>query len=267
MRILIALLKEQRKWNNNMLDIHIHILPGVDDGAQDYDDAIGMAELALRSGITTIVATPHANQMGRFENFYTPEFSRRYERLEDMLHSSRLGLQVLVGQEIMASEDMVKKIRDGRLISLNHTQYYLIEFPFDASPGWITDRLTEVLQFGKIPLIAHVERYYCVQYDPSYVYDWIEMGCLTQMNKGSVFGRFGNEVKRATVPLLNYELIHCIASDAHSAVQRTPWMRDIQKFLVENFDQEYAYRLLDANPYKIVTGQEIQSYALDPMRV
>ena len=155
--------EKQCKWNYYMLDIHIHILPGVDDGAQDYDDAIGMAELALRSGVTTIVATPHANQIGRFENFYTPELSRRYERLEDMLHSSRQGLRVLEGQEIMASDDMAQKIKDGRLISLNHTQYYLIEFPFDAYPGWITDRLTDVIRLGKTPLIAHVERYYCVQ--------------------------------------------------------------------------------------------------------
>jgi len=248
-----------------MLDIHIHILPGVDDGAQDYDDALGMAELALRSGITTIVATPHANQIGRFENFYTPEFSRRYERLEDMLHSSRLGLRVLEGQEIMASEDMTQKIRDGRLISLNHTQYYLIEFPFDASPSWITDRLADVIRLGKTPLIAHVERYYCVQYDPSYVYDWIDMGCFTQMNKGSVFGKFGRAVQRTSAPLLNYELIHCIASDAHSAVQRTPWMRDIQEFLIAKYDQEYANRLLDVNPYRIITGQEIRSYAHDPL--
>ena len=248
-----------------MLDIHIHILPGVDDGAQDYDDAIGMAELALQSGVTTIVATPHANQMGRFENFYTPEFSRRYERLEDMLHSSRRRLRVLEGQEIMASDDMTQKIRDGRLISLNHTQYYLIEFPFDASPGWITDRLTDVIRLGKTPLIAHVERYYCVQYDPSYVYDWIELGCVTQMNKGSVFGKFGRAVQYACGPLLNYELIHCVASDAHSPVERTPWLRDIQRFLTENFDEEYAYRLLEGNPYRILTGKGIPNYAVDPI--
>ena len=249
-----------------MLDIHIHILPGVDDGAQDYDDAIGMAELALQSGVTTIVATPHANQMGRFENFYTAELSRRFERLEDMLHSSRRGLRVLEGQEIMASDDMVPKIRDGRLIGLNHTQYYLIEFPFDASPGWITDRLIDVIRLGKTPLIAHVERYYCVQYDPRYVYDWLEMGCVTQMNKGSVFGKFGRDVQRASAPLLNYELIHCIASDAHSPFQRTPWLGDIQKFLTDNFDRDYAYRLLDANPYRIVMGHEVRSYARDMMR-
>lgn len=249
-----------------MLDIHIHILPGVDDGAQDYDDAIDMAGIAIESGVTTIIATPHANQMGRFENFYTAEFARRYDRLEEMLRSNRLALNVLEGQEIMASDDMSEKIKDGRLIGLNHTQYYLIEFPFESNPNWIADRLIDVLALGKIPIIAHVERYYCVQYDPSYVYDWIEMGCLTQMNKGSVFGKHGKGAQHACIPLLNYELIHCIASDAHSPMQRTPWLRDIQSFLIENFDQSYANRLLESNPYRIATGQTVPTYALDPLR-
>ncbi len=249
-----------------MLDIHMHILPGVDDGAQDYEDSIGMAELALNSGVTTIVATPHANQTGRYENYYSSEFSRRIDRLEEMLLSNHLKLRLLEGQEIMASDDMSEKILDGRLIGLNHTQYYLIEVPFDANPGWIEDRLMDIIVLRKIPVIAHVERYYCVQYDPSYVYDWIEMGCLTQMNKGSVFGKFGRDAQQACVDLLNYELIHCIASDAHSPIQRTPWLRDIQKFLVENFDQEYASRLLESNPYRIITGQTVPSYAVDPLR-
>ncbi len=249
-----------------MFDIHMHILPGVDDGAQDYEDAIGMAEIALESGVTTIVATPHANQRGRFENYYTLEFARRFDRLKEMFRSSHLKLNLLEGQEIMASDDMQSKIRDGRLIGLNHTQYFLIEVPFDSRPGWIADRLMDVLILGKTPVIAHVERYHCVQYDPSYVYDWIEMGCLTQMNKGSIFGKFGSGAQQASIPLLNYELIHCIASDAHSPQQRTPWLKDTQKFLIERFDQEYAYRLLEGNPYKIVTGQTVPSYAMDPLR-
>ena len=253
-------------WNGNMIDIHIHILPGVDDGAQDYDDALGMAELALESGVTMIVATPHANQKGRFENYYNQEFAKRYDRLEAMFRSNRLGLNLLVGQEIMASDDMSEKIQDGRLISLNHTQYYLIEFPFDSNPNWISERLTDVLILGKTPLIAHVERYHCVQYDPSYVYDWIQMGCLTQMNKGSVFGKFGRSAQQASIPLLNFELIHCIASDAHSPVQRTPWLKDIRDFLSEKFDQEYADRMLRLNPYKIVTGQTVPDFAIDPLQ-
>lgn len=249
-----------------MLDIHIHILPGVDDGAQDYDDSLRMAELAVECGVTAIVATPHANQMGRFENFYTPEFARRYDRLEEMMRSSHIGLTVLEGQEIMASDDMLEKILDGKLIGLNHTQYYLIEFPFDSRPDWIADRLIDILSLGKTPLIAHVERYHCVHYDPSYVYDWIELGCLTQMNKGSVFGKFGSTVQEACIPLLNYELIHCIASDAHSPIQRTPWLRDIYQFLKDNFDEEYASRLLESNPYRIVTGQSVPTYAIDPLQ-
>lgn len=249
-----------------MLDIHIHILPAMDDGAQDYDDSLNMAQIAMESGVTTIVATPHANQVGRFENFYTMEFSKRFYRLEEMLYSNHINLNVLEGQEIMASEDIAEKISEGRLIGLNHTQYYLIEFPFDARPEWITDRLIDIISLGKTPLIAHVERYYCVQYDPSYVYDWIELGCLTQMNKGSVFGKFGVSVQKTCIPLLNCELIHCIASDAHSYIHRTPWLREIQRFLTEKFDQEYAYRLLESNPYKIVTGKPVPSYAVDPLQ-
>lgn len=249
-----------------MIDVHMHILPGVDDGAWDYDDSIRMAKMALRCGVNTVVATPHANQIGRFENFYTPELARRFERLEEMLISNRIYLRVLEGQEIMASEDMVDKIRDGRLISINHTQYYLIEFPFGSSPTWITMRLYDVISLGKTPVIAHVERYNCVQNNPGHVYDWIKMGCITQMNKGSVFGRFGWNAQKVSAPLLNYELIHCIASDAHSPLQRTPWLGDIQEFLIDNFDRDYAYKLLEDNPRRIVTGQTIPSYAVDPTR-
>ena len=90
-----------------MIDLHIHIIPGVDDGAQDYEETIGMAQIAAASDVTAIVATPHANQMGRFENFYTPDFAEEYERLQNMIWSYRMDLRILEGQEIMASDDMV----------------------------------------------------------------------------------------------------------------------------------------------------------------
>ena len=247
-----------------MLDIHIHILPGVDDGAQDYEDSVGMAELAWGCGIRTICATPHANQMGRFENFYTPEFSRRFERLEEMLRSHRLPIEVLEGQEIMASDDMIQKIQNGRLISLNDTQYYLVEFPFEVNPDWITDRLEDMLRIGAVPLIAHVERYKCVQYDPGFVYDWIRKGCVTQMNKGSIIGRFGNTVQQACIPLLNYELIHCVSSDAHGAGLRTPWMQDAYDFVARHFDTAYAELLFDENPRRILRGRSIPDYSREP---
>ena len=247
-----------------MLDLHIHIIPGVDDGSQDYEDSIGMAELAWECGIRTICATPHANQLGRYENFYSTEFSRRYDRLEEMLKSHGLPIQILEGQEIMASDDMVQKIQEGKLISLNRTQYYLIEFPFESSPDWITDRLEDILRIGGTPLIAHVERYHCVQLDPGYVYDWIQMGCATQMNKGSVLGRFGQRVKQVCAPLLNYELIHCMASDAHSPVHRTPWMKDAYEFIQRHFDIEYAERLFDKNPRRILSGKTIPNFAMEP---
>lgn len=247
-----------------MIDLHIHILPGADDGAQDYEESIGMAEHLWNCGIRTICATPHANQRGRYENYYSSEFSRRYVRLEEMLRSYNLPIRILEGQEIMASEDMIRKIRDGELISLNNTQYYLVEFPFESNPNWIADRLEEVIRFGATPLVAHVERYLCVQFDPRYVYDWIQMGCATQMNKGSILGRFGQRVQQVCVPLLNFELIHCFASDAHGPIRRTPWMLDAYELIAKSFDTDYADRLFDRNPKRILSGKTIRSYARNP---
>lgn len=248
-----------------MVDLHIHILPGVDDGAQDYEESIGMAELIVECGIRTICATPHANQMGRYENFYTADFARRYDRLQEMLNSYGLPVKILEGQEIMASEDLVPKILDGKLISLNKSQYYLIEFPFGAGPDWISARLEEILKIGATPLIAHVERYHCVQYDPGYVYDWIQMGCATQMNKGSILGRFGQRVQQACIPLLNYELIHCMASDAHGPIRRTPWMQEAYEFISRHFDVDYAEQLFSENPARILNGKTIHNYAQRPI--
>ena len=250
-----------------MVDLHSHILPGVDDGAQDYEDSIGMASLAWESGIHTICATPHANQMGRYENFYNAELSRHYDRLQEMLRISKVPVRILEGQEIMASDDMIRKIKDGRLISLNKTQYYLVEFPFEAIPNWITDRLEDILRFGGTPLVAHVERYRCVQYDPRYVYDWIQMGCATQMNKGSILGRFGKSVQNVCAPLLNFELIHCVASDAHGFNRRTPWMREAYEVIARNFDKEYAESLFRRNPERILSGKTIRSYAREPFLI
>lgn len=247
-----------------MLDLHIHILPGVDDGAQDYEESAGMAEHLWNCGIHTICATPHANQRGRYENYYSADFSRRFDRLEETLHSRGYPINVLEGQEIMASDDMVQKIREGRLVSLNGTQYYLVEFPFGASPDWIAERLEDILRIGGTPLIAHVERYYCVQSDPGFVYDWIGMGCATQMNKGSILGRFGTRIQQICAPLLNYELIHCIASDAHGPIRRTPWMQDAYEFIEQHFDTDYAERLFDKNPRRIVSGQTIRNFAREP---
>ncbi len=240
-----------------MIDLHTHILPGVDDGSQDEPTSLNMVRDALESGIRTMVATPHANQVGRYENYDTPDLRERFEQLRELVRRENVPVEIIEGMEIYAAPGVGALIRDGKLFGINHGPYYLVEFPFDAKSWWIEDRIEELLEVDAIPLIAHVERYYCVQKSPELVYEWIRGGCLTQINKASVFGRFGHREKKAAKLLLEHDLVTCVASDAHSDEFRTAWMGDIQAYLKDRYDERTMLHLLKGNPQRILDGSPI----------
>lgn len=247
-----------------MIDLHIHILPGIDDGAQTMDEALEMAEIAVESGVDTLIVTPHSNQVGRFENYNTPELTEAYDIFRRILEEEQIPLKVLPGMEIFASDEMGRKIKEGLLTGLNHSDYFLMEFPFDAEAWWMGEILEEILELGKIPLIAHPERYYEVQDYPELVWEWIQLGCLTQVNKGSAFGNFGRLAQRAAEFLLSNDLVTCIASDAHSPFVRTPYMGDIREYLEEWFGEKRAYRLLKGNQEIIISNGKVPVHGRMP---
>lgn len=247
-----------------MIDLHIHILPGLDDGARTVEEALEMAEMAVESGVETLVVTPHSNQTGRFENYSTSELTGAYESFRQALAEEQIPLRILPGMEIFASDHMGRLIDDGLLSGLNHTDYFLVEFPFDAEPWWIGDILEELLEQGRIPLIAHPERYYGVQRYPMLIWEWLQLGCLTQVNKGSVFGYFGRSAQRTAEILLSNDLVTCMASDAHSPVVRTPYMEDTREYLEEWFGERTAYRLLKGNPEIIISNGKVPAHGRKP---
>ena len=249
-----------------MIDIHAHILPGLDDGAQSMEDTLGLAELAVESHVDTLVATPHCNQRGRFENYWSDALSKQFQQVRDEFQRQRIPLTLLPGMEIFASKDMCAKMDCEQLIGLNHTRYYLVEFPFDEAPDQIGESLEEILSRGCIALIAHPERYFCVQEHPFLVYQWIQMGCRTQVNKGSILGRFGRHAARTADTLLRYELVTCVASDAHSPYTRTTFLGDVADYLSQWFGDGCVYELLEENPAKIIRGTPIRMHARLPER-
>lgn len=248
-----------------MIDLHIHIIPGVDDGSPDIEDSIMMAEMAVECGVHTVVATPHANWPDWPKNYWRPELIDKFNYLNNEILHRNIPLKVLPGMEILATEDMYERILSKDLISLNHSNRYLIEFPFNADLDWIEDRIQSVLKAEGQPLIAHAERFRAIQERPEVVYDWVQQGCLIQVNKGSFFGRFGRASKHAAELLLEHDLITCLASDAHSPYMRTPWMEDIQEFLLEEFGFSRASLLLEKNPSKIIYGEKIEPHG-QPIR-
>ncbi len=240
-----------------MIDLHTHILPGIDDGSPSMEESLALADLAVEGGVRTLVATPHSNQRGHFENYDSPDLRQRFARLRQAIRDEGIPLEILEGMEIFCTRDVASRIRDGAVFGINHTDYYLVEFAFDEDPQWMGHRLEEILDLGKIPLVAHPERYFCIQDYPMIVQEWLQMGCRIQSNKGSLLGRFGRHAWRTVHVLLDNDLISCVASDAHSPYARTTFMGDVRMYLADEVGEEMAYHLLVENPSRIIRNQLI----------
>lgn len=246
-----------------MTDLHIHILPGVDDGAPDFSTALAMAEMAAESGVRILAATPHANQTGSvgaengYVNYASEYLTELFSHLEQEIKKAGIPIRLVRGMEIMSIGPLAEKIRAGMVLPLHNSRYYLIEVPFDMAPDGIQKRLIEVSDLEKIPVLAHPERYFCVQDTPELLYKFREKGAVLQMNKGSIFERFGKGAERAAQYLLENRLADCVASDAHGADYRTPDMRPIRTFLEKWYGEAYAELLLEANPRRILEDRPI----------
>lgn len=231
-------------------DLHSHILPQWDDGAQSLEQALEMARMAVESGVTVMVATPHCTNTGAHT------VRERYILLREALEECSIPLRLLCGMEILGTEETAALLQAGRLLTLNGSRYPLIEFPFSASEEGNTQILESVAQAGYCPVIAHPERYECVCRDPGCLRPWLEMGCLLQVNRGSLLGRFGSAVQDVALYLVERGLACAVASDAHSTWRRTPWLEDVYSMLEDRFSSEAARLLLWENPHRILQNQQ-----------
>lgn len=249
-----------------MVDIHTHIIPGVDDGSQDIATSILMAEMAVDSGVSTIIATPHCNQRGAFKNHVSDSLLRRMESFRNEIAKENIKLDIAFGMEIYCTPDVPSLLREKKLLSLNGSRYVLVEFNFGMDTQRMERMLYSIMDSGYVPIIAHPERYYELQGQLELVADWMNEGMGIQINKGSVFGHFGRDAREFSYAMLRYGLVTCIASDAHGSDSRTTDMTDIYDFLMDEFSVVEAERLMTENPTRILNnkpllgGNDIQFY-------
>lgn len=240
-----------------MIDLHIHILPGIDDGSPDLEESVEMAQIAADCGTRVIVATPHCNMTHMYENTYSADYRRRFSYLKQALAEAEPSVQLLEGMEIFCVGDVAGKLRSGELICLNHTRYPLVEFDFEAEEFEITDQLERLLNAGYTPVLAHPERYRCVSRNLGAVYQWYQMGVVIQINKGSVPGGFGRRVQRTVDAILRHRLAAVAASDAHSCEIRTPDLSRLQEVLDWEYGDGCSWLLLEENPSRILQDREV----------
>lgn len=241
-----------------MVDIHAHILPELDDGAEHVLTSLRMAEKAARSGVTDLIATPHCNQRGRFENYASPALRACFAELKELLHEERIPLALHPGMEVFATEDAPELYRNGELLTLAGSRYLLLEFDFSDSVEKMERILRAFQDLGVVPVLAHPERYYAVQERPEALYDWVMGGVHLQINKGSLSGAFGRDPFRTAVRMLEHDLASFAASDAHRADWRTPVLTETYRWLSANVSERRAYRLLEDNPKRVLQDLPLQ---------
>lgn len=249
-----------------MTDVHAHILPGIDDGSEDMETSLELLSMAASSGVGTVVATPHCNIPGEFGNYASRELDYLFARLRARAEERRIPVKLCRGMEIFATEDMPALLKDGLVWTLNGTRYFLTEFAFDEDPDFCFGVLEDCRRAGFRPIVAHPERYFFVQDDPQIAFEMCTSGCGLQLNKGSLLGRFGPEVRELALALVDHGLAACIASDAHGVRGRTTDMSEIRRFLNDNFGDGCAKLLLSDNPSRILSGAELKGVEPIPFR-
>lgn len=241
-----------------MIDIHCHLLPGVDDGAEDLDEAVAMARMAAAGGVGTVIATPHCNlPAASRKNYRSMALRDRFVALCRAVREANIDLNILPGAEIFCTPELPQLLQDRQLLTLAGSRYLLMEFYFDEELSFINSMLDHVFAHGLVPVIAHPERYEAVQYDLAAAEGWFHRGCLLQVNKGSIMGSLGRRAELTADRLLRHGLAHTVASDAHSFHTRTVKLDAVRSYLEQAYSPAYAKVLLEINPRRICQDQPV----------
>lgn len=236
-----------------MIDIHCHILPDIDDGASSLEEALEMARMAARTGVTDIIATPHFRGEADYLDM-RPEIDRQYAQFKDALERWNVPIRLHQGAEILCLPQTPELAAMQALPTLGNTRYVLTEFHFDESFGYMDDCLREIAAFGYDPVVAHPERYDAVYRDPRRLRAWAERGYVLQLNKGSILGSLGSHAEQSANELLELGLAHLFASDAHGCYNRTPHMEGLLRWAEECCEPDCAHILLEENPRRVLNG-------------
>lgn len=246
-----------------MIDIHCHILPGIDDGPKSPEESLEMARGAVKEGITAIIATPH-HKNGEYEN-NREKILQKTAELKELLKKEKLPLEVLPGQETRIFGEFVEAYENGELLTLNDSNKYIfVELPFRHVPRYTEQLLFEIELKGLVPIIVHPERNQGFMERPELLYQLVKRGALTQVTAASVAGYFGGKTKKFTEQLIDANLAHFVSSDAHNVTNRAYKMNEAYELIRHKFGNDTVYTFKE-NAELLVEGGNVLKDA--PQRV
>lgn len=236
-------------------DIHCHMLPHVDDGSHSTSMSRDMLRIAYKNGIRHVVLTPHY-MIGRFE-LTREEIYDQYRLFVAKVEQDFPEIKFFFGREIFFGEEIMELLQDNIISTMNDTDYTLIEFHPTATASYIAQSLYKVENAGYTPILAHVERYPDLFKNVKMIEQIIESGAYIQVNASSVTGKMGNAVKRHIIKLMKKDLIHFVATDAHSNRTRGPYLDECVRYIEKKLGSDYVRRLLIDNPEKMLNNEYI----------
>lgn len=243
-----------------MIDIHSHIVFDVDDGPKTIEDSRALLEESYRQGVRTIISTSHRRK-GMFE---TPEakIEENFKQVQELAKEIADDLTILYGAEIYYTSDILDKLEQGKIPCLADSQYALIEFSMITPYKEIHTALSNVLRLGVTPVVAHIERYHCLENDEKKVRDLINMGCYTQINSSSVlkpklFGDTYKFMKKRAQFFLEKDLVHFVASDMHNLDPRPPYMQEAYQIISKKYGESHAEQLFRKNQELLLRSEYI----------
>jgi protein-tyrosine phosphatase len=244
-----------------MIDIHSHILPGLDDGARSWEEALKMARLAVEDGIRIMVATPHlfpgrSNDMEGVND--KPAIRARIEEFKEKLSQEQIPLEIMPGCDVHLCLRALDLLEEDRIYTINDTRsYILLELPDMSFPPGMEDICFRLQSKGITPVITHPERHFLILEMPDKLKRLLDLGCLAQITASSILGRFGRRIARFTRDLLKKGYVHVVASDAHDTRKRPPVMRRAVEEAARIVGKDRAWDMVTTIPDRIIKGEPL----------
>ena len=246
-----------------MVDLHCHVLPGIDDGAESLEQSLEFCRAALEDGVSVLVATPH-QKPGHFDT--TPEAIR--EKAEDLrraLREAAIPVEIVEGAEVYLSADLVASLREGKVCTLGNTgRYLLLELPYQQMPLRVEETVFQLKVAGVTPVLAHPERIAYFTADPDRLEKLVRLGCLSQITADALLGGFGEKTRDLSRRLLERGLVHVISSDAHDAIHRPPVLSRARDAAAEVVGTERARQMVSDVPLSLCRGVDWEPWDLPP---